>query len=280
MTLAQLLATRQFVMADLFTITLARTGQTLTYTCADKPIYWNGVYYDAYGLQIEGLRFKKTVGLGIDEQTVVVRANRGMLINNASWFDEIAGGLLDDAGFRRERVFMADWNSAPAGSLILFDGMVTTIDSLTTVECQLKVKSYLNLLNQPMPRNSWQATCLHTLFDAGCALVKSAWQTAGQVGAGSDVNSIEWSNSATAGYYWQGTVLFTSGQNMGLKRTIKLATGSQLILTQPLPFVPAAGDTFYAYPGCDKTYSTCQNRFNNLANMRAFPYVPVPQVAL
>ncbi len=280
MTLAELLATRQFVMADLFTITLAPSGQTLTFTCADKPIYWGGVYYDAYGLQIEGLRFKKAVGLGVDEQSVVIRADSGMRINNAAWFDAIAGGLLDDAGLKRERVFMADWNAQPVGSLVLFDGMVSTIDSLTSVECQLKVKSYLNLLNQPMPRNSWQATCLHTLFDSGCTLANSAWRASGVVGAGSSDNTIEWTNSATAGYYWQGTVLFTSGENAGLLRTIKLATGSQLILTLPLPFAPATGDTFDAFPGCDKTLPTCQSRFNNLANMRAFPFVPVPQVAL
>jgi len=268
-----LLATRQFVMADLFTITLARTGQNLRFTNADRPVWWNNTFYDPYSLAIDGLQFKKSVGLSVDEQTITLSATRDRLINNRPWFDEIANGLLDHAEIRRERVFAPDWNSPPVGSVILFDGIVSTIDSLTATQCQLKVKSYLSLLNQPMPRNSWQTSCLHTLFDAGCKLSKAAYQVVGVVGAGSTVNTLNW-GGATSGVYWQGMISFTSGPNMGLSRTIKLATGSQLMLHLPLPWMPVAGDLFFAYPGCDKTYLTCQNRFNNTANNRSYPYIP------
>ncbi len=268
-----LLATRQFVMADLFTITLARTGQNLRFTDADRPVWWNNTFYDPYSIAIDGLQFKKSVGLSVDEQTITLSATRDRLINNRPWFDEIANGLLDHAEIRRERVFAPDWNSPPVGSVILFDGIVSTIDSLTATQCQLKVKSYLSLLNQPMPRNSWQTSCLHTLFDAGCKLSKAAYQVVGVVGAGSTVNTLNW-GGATSGVYWQGMISFTSGPNMGLSRTIKLATGSQLMLHLPLPWMPVAGDLFFAYPGCDKTYLTCQNRFNNTANNRSYPYIP------
>ena len=268
-----LLATRQFVMADLFTITLARTGQNLRFTNADRPVWWNNTFYDPYSLAIDGLQFKKSVGLSVDEQSISISATRDQLINGQPWFDEIANGLLDHAEIRRERVFAPDWNSPPVGSVILFDGIVSTIDSLTATQCQLKVKSYLSLLNQPMPRNSWQTSCLHTLFDAGCKLSKAAYQVVGVVGAGSTVNTLNW-GGATSGVYWQGMVSFTSGPNMGLSRTIKLATGSQLMLHLPLPWMPVAGDLFFAYPGCDKTYLTCQNRFNNTANNRSYPYIP------
>ncbi len=276
---AALLASRQFVMADLFTITLARTGQTLTFTNIDRPVWWNNTYYDPYSLAIQGLQFKKSVGLTVDEQAISLSATRDLLINGRPWFDEIANGLLDHAEIRRERVFAPDWNSTPVGSVILFDGIVSTIDSLTTTQCQLKVKSYLSLLNQPMPRNSWQTSCLHTLFDAGCTLSKPAYQVIGQVGAGSTVNTLNW-NGATSGYYWQGTITFTSGPNTGLSRTIKLATGSQLMFHLPLPWMPLTGDSFFAYPGCDKTYQTCKNRFNNTANNRSYPFIPTPTIAL
>ena len=277
--LATLLATRQFVMADLFTLTLARTGQMLTFTNVDHPVWWNDTYYDPYSLAIEGLQFKKSVGLTVDEQAISLSATRDLLIDGHPWFDEIANGLLDHAEIRRERVFAPDWNSTPVGSVTLFDGIVSTIDALTTTQCQLKVKSYLSLLNQPMPRNSWQTSCLHTLFDSGCTLSKAAYQTIGQVGAGSTVNTLNWSG-ATSGYYWQGTITFTSGPNTGLSRTIKLATGSQLMLHLPLPWMPLTGDSFFAYPGCDKTYQTCKNRFNNTANNRSYPFIPTPTIAL
>jgi hypothetical protein len=51
------------------------------------------------------------------------------------------------------------------------------------------------------------------------------------------------------------------------------------ILTQPLPYAPAASDAFTVYPGCDKSQRTCQLKFNNIANFAGFPYVPAPETA-
>jgi hypothetical protein len=44
--------------------------------------------------------------------------------------------------------------------------------------------------------------------------------------------------------------------------------------------MPNTGDTFTAYPGCDKTQNTCTSKFNNLVNFGGFPYVPVPEAAI
>ncbi len=58
------------------------------------------------------------------------------------------------------------------------------------------------------------------------------------------------------------------------------ANGNGLfILTQPLPYAPAASDTFTVYPGCDKSQRTCKLKFNNLANFGGFPYTPTPETA-
>ena len=56
--------------------------------------------------------------------------------------------------------------------------------------------------------------------------------------------------------------------------------GTSLTLLYPLQSVPAAGDSFTVYFGCDHTPGTCQSKFNNLANFRGFPYVPPPQMAI
>jgi uncharacterized phage protein (TIGR02218 family) len=93
------------------------------------------------------------------------------------------------------------------------------------------------------------------------------------------VNDILWSGSV-ASYFSQGTITFLTGANAGLTRTIKVSSATALTLTLPLPHAPGTGDTFHAYPGCDKTLATCKSRFSNTVNNRSFPYVPVPQVAL
>jgi hypothetical protein len=51
-------------------------------------------------------------------------------------------------------------------------------------------------------------------------------------------------------------------------------------LWQALPYAPAPGDQFTAYPGCDKSVFTCQNKFNNLLNFGGFPFIPNEETAL
>ncbi len=81
--------------------------------------------------------------------------------------------------------------------------------------------------------------------------------------------------------FQQGTITFTSGVNSSVSATVgSVVAGTSLSLLYPLESVPAAGDTFTVYFGCDHTQSTCQSKFRNLANFRAFPYVPPPQMAI
>jgi hypothetical protein len=84
--------------------------------------------------------------------------------------------------------------------------------------------------------------------------------------------------------YLLGYVKFTTGQNAGLKWSVKamgLSTGSliQLQLIKPLPFAVAGGDQLVLVPGCDKTVATCTNVFNNLIHNGSDPYVPNPELA-
>ena len=84
---------------------------------------------------------------------------------------------------------------------------------------------------------------------------------------------------AQAGYFELGTLVFTSGENEGVSRSIKSYAPGVINFVFPLPFDPASGDTFTVYPGCDKQMSTCGAKFNNLANFGGEPFIPVPETA-
>ncbi|MGH7247352.1 MAG: phage BR0599 family protein, partial [Pseudomonadota bacterium] len=73
----------------------------------------------------------------------------------------------------------------------------------------------------------------------------------------------------------------TSGVNAGVTATVgSVVAGASMTLLYPLESVPATGDGFTVYFGCDHTMATCQSKFNNLANFRGFPFVPPPQMAV
>jgi hypothetical protein len=71
----------------------------------------------------------------------------------------------------------------------------------------------------------------------------------------------------------------TSGANQGFSRAVKLWTSGSFTLQNPLPWVVATGDTFTAYAGCDKQFTTC-GLFGNEPNYGGQPYIPDPTTAI
>ena len=264
------------LMADCFTLTL-RTGTILTITNADVPVVLNGATYLANSILIDGLQYKCAVGLDVDKQKVTISARPTDTIGGIPFLQAIRNGLLDGCEVQRDRAFLTAWGSAPVGSVTLFKGRVSTVDSVGRTTAAVTVASDLVLLDIDMPRNLYQPACNHVLFDSGCGLVKNAFGAAGVVGAGAGATLVPWAGSSTV--YAQGTITFTGGANTGVTANIKGANATALTLSYPLPSVPAAGDGFIAYQGCDHTLATCRAKFGNGANFRGFPFVPVPETA-
>ena len=275
---------RQFVCADLFEISRS-SGDQLCYCNIDVPVIWDGNVYSAFGVQPSGIKYRTLAGLEADEQTLTLNCSRDVLLGAIPFLDAVRMGQLDGATVVRKRAYFDSWETPivtgliPVGVLMLFSGYVSKVDSLTRYGCELRVKSDLARLDTPMPRNTFQASCMHTLYDAGCTLSKVAYGHSGTVGSGSSAMFVKWSGAMSA-YYWGGTILFTSGQNAGISRSIKNSDGLQLTMAYALPNIPAEGDAFTAYPGCDHTTSTCDTRFSNLDNFRACPYIPTSETAL
>ena len=264
------------LMADCYTLTL-RTGTVLTLTNADVPVALNGATYLANSILIDGLQYKCAVGLDVDKQKVTIAARPTDTIGGIPFLVAVRNGLLDGCEVQRDRAFLTAWGTPPVGSVTLFKGRVSTVDGVGRTSAQVTVASDLVLLDIDMPRNLYQPSCNHVLFDSGCGLVKNAFGAAGTVGVGATARLVPWSAASSA--YAQGTITFTSGANTGATATIKVATAATLTLAYPLPSVPASGDGFTAYQGCDHTLATCRAKFANAANFRGFPYVPVPETA-
>ena len=264
------------LMADCYTLAL-RTGAVLTVTNADVPIVLNGTTFAANSLMIEGLQYKCSVGLDVDKQKITILARPTDTIGGIPFLQAIRNGVLDGCEVQRDRAFLTAWGTPPVGSVTLFKGRVSTVDSVGRTTAQITIASDLVLLDVDMPRNLYQPICNHVLFDSGCGLVKNAFGAAGSVGTGATALVVPWAAASTA--YTQGTVTFTSGTDTGVTANIKSATTTALTLSYPLPNVPAAGDAFTAYQGCDHTLATCRAKFANAANFRGFPFVPVPETA-
>ena len=265
------------VFAECFTFTLA-SGTVLAWTNVDLPVTYNGVTFSATGPLVQGLKYKASVGLEVDKQQIVVAARPTDLISGAPALNAIRAGAFDGATVQRDRVFLTAIGGSVIGGVTLFHGRVSTVDAVGRTAAQITVASDLVILDYDMPRNLYSATCVHTLYDSGCGVIRGTYSANGTVGAGSTATLIN-TGVAAAGHA-QGSLVFTSGVNANVRATVKSAApGVSLLLIYPLPSTPATGDAFTVAFGCDHTRGTCQSKFNNLANFRGFPFVPPPQIA-
>ena len=268
------------IMADIFTFTML-SGTILCYTNVDVTFTHNGNTYLANSILVDGLKYKASVGLEVDQQQITVAAlATDTITGGAPFLQALRDGSFDGCEIERDRVFFSDVIGGTAiGSVTLFKGRLGVIDEIGRTSAKLTVNSDLVLLDIDMPRNVYQPTCLHTLYNSGCTLVQNTFGSSGTVGSGSTASVINWSGASLN--FQQGTITFTSGVNAGATATVgSVVAGSSLTLLYPLESVPATGDRFTVYFGCDHTPGTCNTKFNNLANFRGFPYVPPPQMAI
>ena len=303
--LVALLGTGSFVFADLYEIVLT-TGQTLRYSTADVDITYGGnLFSSALFFDQAGSKAVLHLKTGMDTDTwqvhvmpvdidPVTGAAYPIKINNTPWLAAAANGALSGATVDIHRAFWPSWpqpwtSPLPAhtdgsGTFVLVDyfaGRVAAVDVMRN-QAVISVNSWLDQFTVMMPRNLWQSACRHNLFDAGCQLVQASFAVNGTSQAGSTQSSIVTTGLGfTSGYFTLGQVLMTSGLNNGFRRMVKTWDGTSLILIAPLPFAVSPGDTFTAYPGCNKILlGDCTTKFSNAVNFGGQDLIPQPETAV
>lgn len=265
----------EFFIADLITITTV-TNTVLRYTNADVSVIYSGNTFNPF--VFERGSTKINIGTSVDSLDLTLHGGVANLVNGIPMPQFAQNGGFDGASVTLQRAYLSSWQASPTGALLMFAGVVSDTTPSRT-EIKLTVKSDLELLNIQMPKNMYQAGCLHNVYDAGCGLVKSSWASNANINATSTTKILKCGLVQAAGYFDQGKVVFTSGKNAGVSRTVRAYTVGTLNLSLALPFTPSVGDTFTVYPGCNKTQATCTNKFNNVIHFRGYPYIPIPETA-
>lgn len=276
--LALLNSNSAFGKADLYTWTFS-DGTVLRTTDLDQSITTGGFTFATCLPAMERTKVTLKVGVEADSIDIMVLPNTTDMVNGFTWQNAARLGYLDGATVLVETAYFQSFPTI-IGTLHVFQGMVSDVSPERTA-VKVTVKSDLELLAQPFPRNVYQSVCLHTLYDSGCAVSRAASTGAGTVASGPTFNSFvsSFSPSSGDGAYDMGVLTFTSGALNGIRRTVKRYQAATFYFALPLPAAPSVGDTFTATFGCDKTLATCRSKFNNAGKFRGFPWVPNPETA-
>jgi uncharacterized phage protein (TIGR02218 family) len=265
-------------MADLYTFTL-KSGTVFRFTSWDTNLVVLGNTFLTGPPHIARTAIEEKLGMDAATLELTIEAGPTDMVTGIPIMQGILGGSVDGAGLRIDRLFM-DSSGNQIGTVVRFSGFIGQLEEMTRSAAKITVNAATAYLNMQIPSIILQPGCTNTLFDPRCGLAKAAFANNLTVQSGSTVNKIITTSGQPAGYFDNGQLVFTSGTNNGLTKAIRQYTGGVIYFNSPLPFLPNAGDTFTAYPGCDKTQATCSGKFNNLANFEGFPYVPAPETAI
>ena len=289
LTSAYLLSNNQFIVVDLYTLSVINTAWASGLSVTASNYYYSGSDYDIVNgghtfsgsdaiFTREGL--KQTIGLEVATMDITANATASMLVLGIPFMQAITQGVLDGAMIKVERAIL-NADHTVVGTMNWFTGHVAKA-SPSRNGASITINSLTDLLNVNVPRNVYQAGCQNALYDGACTLSRSSYAAAGTVStiSGTTMTISGPAASQAAGYWTQGGIIFTSGAELGEARTVKSWAGGVLTLLSPFPTAPAPGDTFMMYAGCDKTRATCQAKFNNDANFKGQPFVPIPETAV
>lgn len=265
-----------FTIADLYTFSLVG-GTDLRYTTFDRDLVVGGQTFSSIGPVIERDSLRQTRGVEVDSMSVTIYARPDTIVLGLPIMQAIASGKFDGAHLLLQTLFMPTPGDTSIDPLIRFKGRVSETSN-TRSRADLTVASDLEVLNAPFPKFIYQAGCLNTLYDPLCGLNKASLAVSSSTQNGCSKTKLVCSLAQASGYFSLGYVVFTSGPNNGLSRTVKSYAPGEVYLSYPLPYTPGIGEAFTIYPGCDKKQATCSSKFSNLPNFKGFPYIPKPEV--
>jgi uncharacterized phage protein (TIGR02218 family) len=277
--------------ADTYEFTLIGGG-TLRYTDGDADLTVNGKLYGAGGVEIgpyfgtsqNEARAHWGLGTNIDTLTFDVIPGSATVLGEPL-LKACKDGVFDGATLKLQRLFMPTYGDTRRGPVTIFFGRVAEVD-VGRSKATFIVNSFVELLDNPFPRNLYQAGCVNNLGDSACGVNLAALAVAGTVATGS-TNGVLLANLGVtpSGQFDQGKLTFTSGLLIGTSRTVKMATAGSpgtITLLYAFPSAPAIGDTFSIFPGCDKTFASSNGcaKFANQARWRGADLIPTAESAI
>ena len=194
----------------------------------------------------------------------------GVLTSSDITETDILTGKYD---YAEVEIFMVNYEDLAAGKIYVKRGRmgeVRTVRGKFTAE----MRSLSQQLQQKLGE-VYTPSCSAVLGDARCKKALGAFTVNTTVSSASDRQKFKATAlTQAAGYFTGGELVFTSGDNLGLRIEVKEFSATQITLALPMPNSVDIGDAFTIIAGCDKTSATCKAKFANLINFRGFPDIP------
>ncbi|MGH8585286.1 MAG: DUF2163 domain-containing protein [Gammaproteobacteria bacterium] len=225
---------------------------------------------------VQATALTATADLGVDNTDMET-----VLCSDTIDREDLQAGKYD---YAEVHIFVVNYLNPSAWQIKLLRG---TIGEITVGKhrstCELR--SLTQRLKQRIGRGH-EVSCPYELGDAKCGVNLEDFTFTGTVTAVINQFKFEDSSITEEDNYFKGGKLTWTGTdpelielgastNVGLSMEVKKwASGTnRFTLHLAMPFPIFEGDEYTVHAGCDKTYATCKEKFNN-NNFGGFPFIP------
>lgn len=241
-------------------------GVALHFTDHDVDIVFDGATYKAStGYTRSTIATER--GLSVDDLEI-----EGLLDDDQLAERDLRLGLLDGA---EVRIFMVNWADPAMGMIPLRRGTIGEVTLQHNGVFQAELRGLADRLQQTVIE-FYSPMCRADLGDERCGVDIAARGVAGTIVSVTDATRFTVSLSGSLAAFTGGLIIFTGGENAGATLEVMSwnAPGNEVTLFMGAVYQLAAGDAFTLVPGCDKTFSTCRDTFDNAVNFRGEPFLP------
>ena len=222
-----------------------------------------------------------------------IEGNSNLAVDNMEVESYIDSVELSDEDLRLGKydratveIFLVNYLDLTMGKLYLRYGdlgEVTIKDDVYTAE----IRGLAQRLTKVFVEN-YTANCTAALFDERCqanGLGFNRLCTVQSIITERQIFTASFDGDTVEDDWFKGGIVdFTSNGGLNANRRMEIkgysAATQEFTLFLPMPSVIAPGDQFFGIAGCDKKFSTCKDKFNNINNFRGFPLVPFDDLVL
>lgn len=245
-------------------------GTFIGFTDHDLDISFDGMLFLAES-GITPTRLKTSLGTSVNTAEAKGILKAGLAFSSEFLTEQdIAAGLYDNASVR---LWLVDFTNA-ARRVLLARGYIGRVKR-TDVMFEAEFRS-LSASLQMETGNKFTRTCSASLGDARCKVNLAPLARTASITALEDEDRFTHSSISPdeTNHYAGGILTFTTGLLSGSSFEVSNSGSGRIALWETPHAAMAVGDQFTVTPGCDKSATTCRDKFANLPNFRGFPFMP------
>lgn len=256
---------------ELYTFYSTAFNDPFTYTSYDEDVSHNGLVYASIPIE----RSQPELSQEFAAQALSVKVQRNNELAS-KWINQLPPRLV---WLKIERLHSSD--GATPEVVVFWQGTVKGVvweSNIASFECE----PLNNALDRNALRSWYSPICSYMIYNAGTCKVPAA--SFGQQATITGINGLTLtatefgtftnSNPVPTGWWTAGFVEAASGE---LRYISDHGGTGNTVITLTTPFeggTVSIGSVITVYAGCDRKYTTCQNKFNNLTNFGGWPFIP------